>query len=412
MTDHVPTYTSLEGRLAADPGLVHNEAGKPYVKVRFTAEPKPEGQGEGRFARDKTVACTLVAYGKAAECLARRFRFGDVVVASGRISEHDPGTFVARRVGHDAARTDYTIARSGQRRQERARRRRRALTTRAAQATGNGTHVIPIDAGPMVPGQASRTACRRSTHERRPEPSGTRGRGHTNDSESLLDAYLAGQFALPVDVAALGEPDAALDEDDLGDFDFPGPWTDPEPPSDGQALGAINLNLLSSAQAAQYWPELDGWVHWLRRDYGLGITIIPPLWHRHAELRWELSALHTAWLAAYDPEAHAGAPITWHRELAEAKHRLHEWVSQSGTSLTEDRPTPVTLWPGEPGFGTEETWKDAGQPTPITDRRADFQAWMAEDVARRRAVEARASADLQAPMLGRHMLHRDAGRAE
>ncbi|MCF4123345.1 hypothetical protein L1785_20465, partial [Antribacter sp. KLBMP9083] len=151
---------------------------------------------------------------------------------------------------------------------------------------------------------------------------------------------------------------------------------------------------------------------WLRRDYGLGITIIPPLWHRHAELRWELSALHTAWLAAYDPEAHAGSPITWHRELAEAKHRLHEWVSQSGTSLTEDRPTPVTLWPGEAGFGAEQTWKDAANPTPITDRNADFQAWMADDVARRRAVEARASADLRAPMLGRHMLHRDAGRAE
>lgn len=233
-------------------------------------------------------------------------------------------------------------------------------------------------------------------------------RGPEPDHESLMDAYFSQAFTLPGDVAALGAEDD-LDEDDLGDFPFPVPGRESrgEPP-----LRPINLNLLTSAEAATYWPQLDGWVEWLRRDYGIGITIIPPLWHRHAELRWELSALRTAWLAAYDPEAHAGSPITWHRELAEAKHRLHEWVSQSGTSLTEDRPTPLTLWPGEAGFGAEHTWKDAAQPTPITDRRADFQAWMNDDLARRRAVEARVHADLRAPMLGGHILGRHARGSE
>lgn len=224
------------------------------------------------------------------------------------------------------------------------------------------------------------------------------------DHESLLDAYFAGAFQLPPDVAALGSLDEGdINEDDLGDFPFPAAgesWADGPPAADEPPLRPINLNLLTSAQAAAYWPQLDGWIDWLRRDYGLGVTIIPPLWHRHAELRWELSALHTSWLAAHDPEAHAGSPITWHRELAEAKHRLHEWVSQSGTSLTEDRPTPVTLWPGELGFGTEQTWRNAAQPVPIPDRRADFQAWVEQDVARRRAIEERAAATWDRPMLG------------
>lgn len=33
------------------------------------------------------------------------------------------------------------------------------------------------------------------------------------------------------------------------------------------------------------------------------VAVIPPFWHRHPELVWELSALHLHWLCAYDPEA-------------------------------------------------------------------------------------------------------------
>ncbi|WP_206074631.1 hypothetical protein [Antribacter gilvus] len=227
------------------------------------------------------------------------------------------------------------------------------------------------------------------------------GPGGVPDAESLLEAYLAGSFRLPMDVAALGDDDLDdFDEDDLGELDILGmddrADTGLQP---GPALRPINLNLLSAADASEYWPELDGWVHWLRRDYGLGVTIIPPLWHRHAELRWELSALHTAWLAAYDPEAHAGSPVNWHRELSESIRRLHEWVSQSGTSLVEDRPTPVTLWPGEPGFGAQETWTDAATPVPISDRQADFRTWMDADIARRRDIEEQARAHRREPML-------------
>lgn len=240
----------------------------------------------------------------------------------------------------------------------------------------------------------------------RAEPDG-RGRedfdatqqGIASDAESLLDAYLSKAFGLPGDVAALtGEE---YDED--GD-DQPGSPTSGSGPDAPIPLQPVNLRALTSYEAEIYWRVLDEWVDWLRRDYGLGTTHIPPLWHRHAVLRWELSALHTAWLASFDPEASALAPVSWHRELAESLRRLHDWVGQSGTTLTEDRPTKVTLWPGDPRFGKEEAWKDAAEPIPILDRAVDFETWLAEDIAARRAVEDHMRSSL--PVLGGRPLPR------
>jgi hypothetical protein len=236
--------------------------------------------------------------------------------------------------------------------------------------------------------------------------------------EAMLDDFVNNAFMLPSDVEALDEDFDSPDEsaDNSGDDD-PVDGKDPfalpagfggapayrpgRPAVPSLPLRPMNLNLLSSLEASLYWRDLDAWVTWLRRDYGLGITVIPPLWHRHAELRWELSALHTAWLAAYDPKASASAPITWHRELVEAQVRLAEWVSHSGTGLTEDRPTSVTLWPGETGFGSQETWdSDAVRPRSFTDRAADFEAWVAQDVAARRTVEDRVRSESLRPVPG------------
>ena len=46
---------------------------------------------------------------------------------------------------------------------------------------------------------------------------------------------------------------------------------------------------------------------------------MPPYWHRHTELLWELSALHLHWLCAYDPEQTGSAPLGWHRDFADAR---------------------------------------------------------------------------------------------
>ena len=86
---------------------------------------------------------------------------------------------------------------------------------------------------------------------------------------------------------------------------------------DDRPLRAINWNLLSADEALAEWMDLDGWIDWLRKSFGLPPTVIPPLWHRHDELVWELSALHTHWLNAYDTEGSAPGPIGWLRDFAD-----------------------------------------------------------------------------------------------
>ena len=111
-------------------------------------------------------------------------------------------------------------------------------------------------------------------------------------------------------------PDPDLDPDATpeprGDI---GPMLE-EPP------GPINWNLLSAHDAEGAWLELNQWVNWLRTTYGLPASVIPPMWHRHPELHWELSALHTHWLNAYDPQQNGSAPIGWHRDFADARQQI------------------------------------------------------------------------------------------
>ena len=144
--------------------------------------------------------------------------------------------------------------------------------------------------------------------------------------------------------------------------------------------GPINWNLLTADDAEASWLELNQWVNWLRRSYGLPASVVPPMWHQHWELVWELSALHTHWLCAYDPQQNGSAPIGWHRDFADARQRLRDWVAASGTRLDRDRTTRQTTWPGE----------DDAEPiedVPVTDRDEDFVAFVIADVERRRKLE-------------------------
>lgn len=139
----------------------------------------------------------------------------------------------------------------------------------------------------------------------------------------------------------------------------------------------INWNLLTAEEAEIEWMELNRWVNWLRRTYGLPASVVPPFWHRHPELVWELSALHLHWLSAYDADQHGSAPFGWHRDFADARQRLHDWVATSGTRLDRDRPTRQTAWPGE----------DPPQPVEeitIANRDEDFVIYINSDVTRRR----------------------------
>lgn len=177
--------------------------------------------------------------------------------------------------------------------------------------------------------------------------------------QAALQAFLDAAFALPTDTT----DDHTTDADRTpSDIDVP--------------VRAVNWNLVTAEEAAFEWHDLDTWVSWLRRDFGLPVQEVPPFWHRHRELVWELSALHTAWLAAYSDDAPANAPLLWLRDLGESRRRLTDWVQKSGTALTTDRPTRQTAWPGEPPHVAEQVT--------ITDRAADFYAFVEADLARRR----------------------------
>lgn len=142
----------------------------------------------------------------------------------------------------------------------------------------------------------------------------------------------------------------------------------------------INWNLLTAHDLEQELLELNRWVNWLRTEYGLPASEIPPLWHRHPELLWELSALHLHWLCAYDPDQDGSAPFGWHRDFADARGRLRDWVSASGTRRDRDRPTRQTPWPGEKH--TQEVIEQV-----ITDRDADFVQFVLAMVAERQSAE-------------------------
>src|SRR5690625_2702042 len=55
---------------------------------------------------------------------------------------------------------------------------------------------------------------------------------------------------------------------------------------------AVHRDLRRSDELEAELLALNEWVTWLRTTYGLPASVIPPFWHRHDELRWELSALH------------------------------------------------------------------------------------------------------------------------
>ncbi|QAB16916.1 hypothetical protein Leucomu_02330 [Leucobacter muris] len=170
-------------------------------------------------------------------------------------------------------------------------------------------------------------------------------------------------------------PEAEVEVEDIDLYDeLMAGMALPEPPR------PINWNLLTAGDAEAEWLALNQWVDWLRKTYGLPASVVPPFWHRHPELVWELSALHLHWCASYDPEQSASGPIAWHTDFVAARDRLREWVVTSGTRLDRGRPTRQTAWPGE------ELQPPLEDET-IQNRTEDFVAFVAADVQARQYIE-------------------------
>ncbi|GFZ83252.1 hypothetical protein [Nesterenkonia alkaliphila] len=152
----------------------------------------------------------------------------------------------------------------------------------------------------------------------------------------------------------------------------------------GAVPRAINWRTLTPEDLEHELLELNAWVDWLRHEYGLPAQVIPPMWHRHAELRWELSALRQHWLTCYDQQAKGNMGVVWHGEFALARERLRDWVSISGTRLDRDRATRITEWPG--GEAEDFSAPDTTE-RPVTDRNEDFVAFVTESVRARQAEQ-------------------------
>lgn len=103
----------------------------------------------------------------------------------------------------------------------------------------------------------------------------------------------------------------------------------------------VNWRTLTDHDARKAWDELRAWVEWFTVRYRISETVIPPCWYKHGHLVEELSALHTAHTAAFDPSDAGLGPIGWHERLSLALPRLTRAYS-GGCARGHDPLTPRT----------------------------------------------------------------------
>lgn len=138
------TQESLSGFIASDPQLTYTERGNARLYVKIGQEHYRKEQ-DGSFTQTETTFHDLVAFNKTAERAHTRLAKGDKFVAEGYIREYTHTTpdgeiekaeeFVAKKIGHDLART----------------RRQAALTQDAAgQSIGTNTRRETPSATPAV----------------------------------------------------------------------------------------------------------------------------------------------------------------------------------------------------------------------------------------------------------------------
>ncbi|GIH18960.1 hypothetical protein [Rugosimonospora africana] len=88
--------------------------------------------------------------------------------------------------------------------------------------------------------------------------------------------------------------------------------------------GPLRWADLDRTQASTTWIRLINWVGWLTARYQLAEEL-PHCWAHHPPLVEELTALATAWHAAYDDGAASDAGLHWLDSLARTRSRIREW---------------------------------------------------------------------------------------
>lgn len=140
----------------------------------------------------------------------------------------------------------------------------------------------------------------------------------------------------------------------------PGPIdVDSRPPIDAESatdLDALVEEILGAKPRPIDWSRLDGpaadealaalasWVSWLVCRYAIDPREIPPCWAEHGDLFEELSALHTAHRAAFDPAGPPTGPADWHTLAANTRARLQLAVARTGCRAEQHRASSAPTW--------------------------------------------------------------------
>lgn len=100
--------------------------------------------------------------------------------------------------------------------------------------------------------------------------------------------------------------------------------------------GPVRWRDLPPEDAAAVWVELREWVEWVTIRFDIPVIVIPTCWWRHGALVEELSALHSAWATAYDPQDSGLGPIMWLERWHAARPRLRAAYTGSCTNGHKD----------------------------------------------------------------------------
>lgn len=115
----IHTQQSLTGFIVTDPELTITSKGEARFYAKIGQE-HFQRNDDGSFTQLEVTFHNLVQYRKAAERSYERFQKGDNFVAEGYVHEYDHDVdgqtqhgeeFVAKKIGHDAARQNYTVNR-------------------------------------------------------------------------------------------------------------------------------------------------------------------------------------------------------------------------------------------------------------------------------------------------------------
>lgn len=114
MTLH--TQRSLSGFIASEPLLSFTRTGDARFYAKIGQE-HYQREKDGSFTKVNTTFQDLVQYRRAAEESYSKFRRSDWFLAEGYVKTYtdadgtERSEFVAKKLGHDAARTNYSVAR-------------------------------------------------------------------------------------------------------------------------------------------------------------------------------------------------------------------------------------------------------------------------------------------------------------